>query len=137
LQEYSTPVDMWSVGCIFGEFLSMEALFPGKSEADQLNRVFKVLFFKQGKLKKLHSVKVSNLLCCVTVFTGTCLPLFQQIIVSSYSRSGSPRRAGTATFWNVATVQLSTQRNNPGVLDPEDAGTMLLWNVHHNLPFMV
>jgi cell division cycle 2-like protein len=43
LQEYSTPVDMWSVGCIFGEFLSMEALFPGKSEADQLNRVFKVL----------------------------------------------------------------------------------------------
>ncbi|PSN39779.1 Cyclin-dependent kinase 11B, partial [Blattella germanica] len=30
--EYSTPVDMWSVGCIFGEFLSMEALFPGKSE---------------------------------------------------------------------------------------------------------
>jgi len=44
LQEYSTPVDMWSVGCIFGEFLSMEALFPGKSEADQLNRVFKVLF---------------------------------------------------------------------------------------------
>jgi serine/threonine protein kinase len=44
LQEYSTPVDMWSVGCIFGEFLSMEALFPGKSEADQLNRVFKVQF---------------------------------------------------------------------------------------------
>lgn len=42
-KEYSTPVDMWSVGCIFGEFLSMEALFPGKSEADQLNRVFKDL----------------------------------------------------------------------------------------------
>jgi len=31
----------------------MEALFPGKSEADQLNRVFKVLFCYQGKLKKL------------------------------------------------------------------------------------
>lgn len=42
-KEYSTPVDMWSVGCIFGEFLSMEALFPGKSEVDQLNRVFKDL----------------------------------------------------------------------------------------------
>ncbi|KAJ4430966.1 hypothetical protein ANN_19559 [Periplaneta americana] len=40
-KEYSTPVDMWSVGCIFGEFLSMEALFPGKSEVDQLNRIFK------------------------------------------------------------------------------------------------
>lgn len=51
-QEYSTPVDMWSVGCIFGEFLSMEALFPGKSEVDQLNRVFKVSFIVQGKFKK-------------------------------------------------------------------------------------
>ncbi|KAK7867040.1 hypothetical protein R5R35_005681 [Gryllus longicercus] len=42
-KEYSTPIDMWSVGCIFGEFLSMEALFPGKSEGDQLNRIFKDL----------------------------------------------------------------------------------------------
>nr|CAD7445799.1 unnamed protein product [Timema bartmani] len=42
-KEYSTPVDMWSVGCIFGEFLTMEALFPGKSEVDQLNRIFKDL----------------------------------------------------------------------------------------------
>lgn len=37
---------MWSVGCIFGELLSMKPLFPGKSEIDQLNRVFKVSYFK-------------------------------------------------------------------------------------------
>lgn len=36
---------MWSVGCIFGELLSMKPLFPGKSEIDQLNRVFKVSYF--------------------------------------------------------------------------------------------
>lgn len=42
-KEYSTPVDMWSVGCIFAELLRMEALFPGKSETDQLNRIFKEL----------------------------------------------------------------------------------------------
>lgn len=42
-KEYSTPIDMWSVGCIFAEFLSMAALFPGKSEVDQLNRIFKDL----------------------------------------------------------------------------------------------
>ncbi|XP_032686302.1 cyclin-dependent kinase 11B isoform X2 [Odontomachus brunneus] len=41
--EYSTPVDMWSVGCIFAELLRMEALFPGKSEADQLTKIFKEL----------------------------------------------------------------------------------------------
>lgn len=41
-KEYSTPIDMWSVGCIFAEFLQMGPLFPGKSEIDQLNRIFKV-----------------------------------------------------------------------------------------------
>lgn len=41
-KEYSTPIDMWSVGCIFAEFLAMQALFPGQSETDQLNKIFKV-----------------------------------------------------------------------------------------------
>ncbi|VVD03579.1 unnamed protein product [Leptidea sinapis] len=31
-KEYSTPIDMWSVGCIFAEFVTMNPLFPGKSE---------------------------------------------------------------------------------------------------------
>lgn len=42
-KEYSTSVDMWSVGCIFAEFLRMEPLFPGKTEMDQLSRIFKAL----------------------------------------------------------------------------------------------
>ncbi|XP_014210261.1 cyclin-dependent kinase 11B isoform X2 [Copidosoma floridanum] len=42
-KEYSTPIDMWSVGCIFAELLRMEALFPGKSEIELLNRIFKEL----------------------------------------------------------------------------------------------
>lgn len=42
-KEYSTSIDMWSVGCIFAEFLCMEPLFPGKTEVDQLRRIFKAL----------------------------------------------------------------------------------------------
>ena len=42
-RKYSTPVDLWSVGCIFGEMSSSRPLFPGTSEADQLNKIFKVL----------------------------------------------------------------------------------------------
>ncbi|XP_037335441.2 cyclin-dependent kinase 11B isoform X9 [Pungitius pungitius] len=42
-KEYSTAVDMWSVGCIFGELLTQKPLFPGKSEIDQINKVFKDL----------------------------------------------------------------------------------------------
>lgn len=42
-KEYSTYIDVWSLGCIFGELLHMEPLFPGKSDQDQLNRIFKLL----------------------------------------------------------------------------------------------
>jgi cell division cycle 2-like protein len=37
---YGTEVDMWSIGCIFGELLSKEPLFPGKNEVDQLSQIF-------------------------------------------------------------------------------------------------
>lgn len=40
---YSTPIDVWSCGCIFGELLAMEPMFTGKSEIDQLNKIYKDL----------------------------------------------------------------------------------------------
>ena len=40
---YSTAVDMWSVGCIFGEFLTGKPLFSAKTEIDQLKNIFKIL----------------------------------------------------------------------------------------------
>ncbi len=45
IKEYSTHIDVWSLGCIFGELLLMEPLFPGKSEVDELNRIFKVRLY--------------------------------------------------------------------------------------------
>lgn len=40
---YSTPVDVWSCGCIFAEMASGHPLFPGDSEIDQLYKIFRVL----------------------------------------------------------------------------------------------
>jgi cell division cycle 2-like protein len=37
--EYSTAVDMWSIGCIFGELILREPLLPGRGEIDQVNKV--------------------------------------------------------------------------------------------------
>jgi len=42
-RKYSTPVDIWSVGCIFGEMASGRPLFPGTSDQDQLLRIFRIL----------------------------------------------------------------------------------------------
>lgn len=36
---YSTSVDMWSVGCIFGELATCRPLFPGSDPKDQLSRI--------------------------------------------------------------------------------------------------
>ncbi|KAI1723549.1 protein kinase domain-containing protein [Ditylenchus destructor] len=41
IKEYSTAVDMWSIGCIFAEFMKLKPLFMGKSEIDQLKKIFK------------------------------------------------------------------------------------------------
>lgn len=40
---YSTPVDIWSVGCIFAEMANKSPLFRGDSEIDQLFRIFRTL----------------------------------------------------------------------------------------------
>lgn len=42
-QRYSTPVDIWSAGCIFAEMVSKSPLFPGDSEIDQIFRIFRTL----------------------------------------------------------------------------------------------
>ncbi|SGY13662.1 BQ5605_C010g05935 [Microbotryum silenes-dioicae] len=41
--EYTTAVDMWSIGCIFGELILKEPLLPGKGEIDQVAKIFKLL----------------------------------------------------------------------------------------------
>lgn len=42
-KQYTTAIDMWAVGCIFGELLLNKPLMPGKTDLDQLQRIFKLL----------------------------------------------------------------------------------------------
>ncbi|KAK7330601.1 hypothetical protein VNO77_24798 [Canavalia gladiata] len=42
-KEYSTAIDMWSVGCIMAELIAKEPLFRGKSELEQLDKIFRTL----------------------------------------------------------------------------------------------
>ena len=41
-KEYSTPVDMWSVGLIFYEMAHRKPLFAGDSEIDQIFKIFQM-----------------------------------------------------------------------------------------------
>lgn len=39
---YATPVDIWSIGCIMAELYNRKPLFEGKSDVDQLHKIFSV-----------------------------------------------------------------------------------------------
>ena len=41
--QYGTPVDVWAIGCVFAELIRGEALWPGRSDVDQLYLIRKSL----------------------------------------------------------------------------------------------
>lgn len=41
-EKYGAEIDLWSVGCIFGELLTKNPLLQGKNEVDQLSKIFEL-----------------------------------------------------------------------------------------------
>lgn len=39
---YTAAIDMWSIGCIFGELLTREPLLQGRHEVDELTKIFEL-----------------------------------------------------------------------------------------------
>ncbi|XP_057949524.1 cyclin-dependent kinase G-2 isoform X2 [Malania oleifera] len=62
-KQYSTAIDMWSLGCIMAELLSKQPLFNGKTEFDQLDKIFRTLGTPSETIwpgfSKLPGVKVN------------------------------------------------------------------------------
>ncbi|XP_010470669.1 PREDICTED: cyclin-dependent kinase G-2 [Camelina sativa] len=62
-KQYSTAIDMWSLGCIMAELLSKAPLFNGKTEFDQLDKIFRILGTPNEAIwpgfSKLPGVKVN------------------------------------------------------------------------------
>ena len=40
---YSSPIDLWAVGCIMAEVYTFRPLFPGSSEVDEIFKITAVL----------------------------------------------------------------------------------------------
>lgn len=41
-RHYGPPIDMWGVGCILAELYLRDFLFPGKTDIDQLGKIFTI-----------------------------------------------------------------------------------------------
>ncbi|KAM7357307.1 cyclin dependent kinase 11B pitslre isoform 3-T6 [Cochliomyia hominivorax] len=98
--EYSTPIDIWSVGCIFAEFLQMAPLFPGKSEVDELNRIFKELGTPNEKIwpgyNQLPAVK--NMLSQNSQFADYPVSSLKKHFADKTSESGIDLLQGLLTY---------------------------------------
>ena len=68
--EYSTPIDMWGVGCIFYEMASGRPLFPGSTVEDELHLIFKVM--GSGSKCKSYPVCIIFASESVAIFTFRC-----------------------------------------------------------------
>ncbi|CAI7849086.1 unnamed protein product, partial [Closterium sp. NIES-53] len=42
-KQYSTAIDVWSMGCIMAEIMTKKPLFKGESEIEQLQKIFSLL----------------------------------------------------------------------------------------------
>jgi cell division cycle 2-like len=42
-EKYTPAIDVWSVGCIFGELIQQEAMMQGQGELDQIDKIFSML----------------------------------------------------------------------------------------------
>jgi serine/threonine protein kinase len=64
-RQYSTPVDVWSVGCIFAEMVNQKPLFPGDSEIDELFKIFRfyVCAGVRFLILYLHILGLSDSVC--------------------------------------------------------------------------
>ena len=40
---YNETSDIWAIGCIMAELYTLEPIFPGENEFDQINQIFKIL----------------------------------------------------------------------------------------------
>ncbi|KAK0182650.1 hypothetical protein PV327_000765 [Microctonus hyperodae] len=69
--QYGTPVDVWAIGCVFAELIRGEALWPGKSDVDQLYLIRRTL----GDLLPRHIITFQH----NEFFAGITLPTPQQI----------------------------------------------------------
>lgn len=73
-RKYDSAVDMWSLGCIFGELLSKNPLLQGKNEVDQLSKVSRISSSRVEGWKESDAICMSVLLTMLQIFELCGIP---------------------------------------------------------------
>ncbi|XP_060756884.1 serine/threonine-protein kinase MAK isoform X2 [Neoarius graeffei] len=67
---YSSPIDIWAVGCIMAELYTLRPLFPGNSEVDEIFKMCQVL----GTVKKTDWLEGHQLAAAMNFRFPQCVP---------------------------------------------------------------
>ncbi|XP_046883946.1 serine/threonine-protein kinase MAK-like [Hypomesus transpacificus] len=78
---YSSPIDIWAVGCIMAELYTLRPLFPGNSEVDEIFKICQVL----GTLKKSDWPEGSNLAASKNFRFPQCVPTSLSALIPNAS----------------------------------------------------
>ncbi|KAM9349873.1 serine/threonine-protein kinase MAK-like [Symphorus nematophorus] len=78
---YSSPIDIWAVGCIMAELYTLRPLFPGNSEVDEIFKICQVL----GTLKKSDWPEGYNLATSMNFRFPKCVPTSLRSLIPNAS----------------------------------------------------
>ncbi|XP_077410955.1 serine/threonine-protein kinase MAK isoform X3 [Vanacampus margaritifer] len=79
---YSSPIDLWAVGCIMAELYTLRPLFPGNSEVDEIFKICQVL----GTVKKLDWPEGYQLASAMNFRFPQCVPTPLKTLIPNASR---------------------------------------------------
>ncbi|KAG9347832.1 hypothetical protein JZ751_003848 [Albula glossodonta] len=87
---YSSPIDIWAVGCIMAELYTLRPLFPGNSEVDEIFKICQVL----GTVKKTDWPEGYQLASAMNFRFPQCVPTdLKTLILNASNEAISLMRA--------------------------------------------
>lgn len=78
---YSSPIDLWAVGCIMAELYTLRPLFPGNSEVDEIFKICQVL----GTVKKGDWQEGYQLATAMNFRFPQCVPTHLKTLIPNAS----------------------------------------------------
>lgn len=117
---YDYRMDIWGVGCVFFEIVSLFPLFPGTNELDQIDRIHKILGPPNeqllSKFKKLSSnLKLdfpnkpgTGIVSLIPHATSDCVNLMEQLLTYDFEQRLTARQSLCHPYFRE-TVEIERQ----------------------------